>query len=116
MLGRPLDIYTSYPTSQSLRSGLYYAFNSGASNDRPFTKPKEIHKSEQIGDIQIHSFKQFHGNNITKGLGFDNVAYGMDFKALPGKFYNLLHDLDLWIIIVLGRETYPTQGHLSQGL
>jgi phosphoribosyl 1,2-cyclic phosphate phosphodiesterase len=52
----------------------------------------------------------------TLGFRFGNVAYSTDLNDLPEPSFEILADLDVWIVDALRPKPHPTHSHLAQTL
>lgn len=114
--GRAMDIYANQETLDSLVSRFDYAFATDKPHHPSFLTPHTLMESAQIGDIDVQTFEQVHGNSTTLGLRFGGVAYTTDCMKLPEAAFPALENLDLWIVAVLGRHPHPTHAHLELAL
>ena len=70
----------------------------------------------EIGDLNVLSFDQIHGQSITSGLRIGDAAYSTDVKELPEESFDILQGVKLWIVDCVGFEEHPTHAHLDLAL
>ncbi len=113
--GDCVPIYGDDDTIQSLRQRFGYIFAS-AKNYPTIATAHAIDGPFTLGDIEIQPFRQFHGGMETLGFRFGNVAYSTDLNDLPEQSFEILADLDVWIVDALRPKPHPTHSHLAQTL
>lgn len=68
------------------------------------------------GQIPILGFDQDHGVIRSVGFRLGRVAYSADVAHLPDESFELLRDLDVWIVDALRETPHPTHAHLERTL
>jgi len=68
------------------------------------------------GPIPLATFDQDHGAIRSVGYRFGTVAYSSDVADLPEASYEVLKDLDVWIVDALRETPHPTHAHLDRTL
>ncbi len=68
------------------------------------------------GAIVFKSFEVNHGSIDSLGFRIDDLAYLPDVAAIPEEAWDMLQDLDCWILDALRRDPHPTHSHLAQSL
>ena len=67
-----------------------------------------------IGPLRVTPFDQQHGlGNVTTGYRLGRMAYSTDVVALNEAAFEVLADLDLWIVDCLRFEPHPTHAHFD---
>jgi phosphoribosyl 1,2-cyclic phosphate phosphodiesterase len=62
----------------------------------------------------VTPFDQQHGlGNVTTGYRMGRMAYSTDVVALDEAAFEVLADLDLWIVDCLRFEPHPTHAHFD---
>ncbi len=68
------------------------------------------------GEIPVLGFDQEHGSIRSLGFRLGNVAYSADVARLPDESFDLLQDLDVWIVDALRLTPHPSHAHLERTL
>ena len=68
------------------------------------------------GDIVLRPFEVAHGRIDALGFRIGDVAYLPDVSSIPDAGWDMLQNLDTWIIDALRREPHPTHSHLANTL
>ena len=68
------------------------------------------------GTIDIVPFYVKHGGINALGFRINNFAYLPDVSEIPEKSWNLLDNLDCWVVDALRYTPHPSHSHLSQTL
>ncbi|MDP6346141.1 MAG: MBL fold metallo-hydrolase [Alphaproteobacteria bacterium] len=79
-------------------------------------EPHPIDGPFSIGDIPVQPFRQQHGAIETLGFRFGGLAYSTDLNDLPEESFDVLQDLDVWIVDALRPQPHPTHTHLARTL
>ncbi len=113
--GERMPVYADATTLASLQQRFSYIFASRGSYpaiatanliDGPFT----------VGDIDILPFRQEHGAMESLGFRFGGMAYSTDLSGLPDSAFEMLQNLDVWIVDALRPKPHPTHSHLARTL
>lgn len=85
---------------------------------RPCLEPRLITHGQafEAAGLSILPFEQDHGFSRTTGLRFGRAAYTTDAVALSDDAFDVLADLDLWIVDCIGYRPCPTHAHLERTL
>ena len=114
---KPVDVFASPETLNSLASRFDYAFAPDPkSGYKPFVLPKEIDGFFDVGEIQVVPFAQNHGRMTSLGFRFGPIAYSTDFVSLPEESYEDLEGVDTWIVDSLKYEFHPTHANVEGAL
>ncbi|MDC9701039.1 MAG: MBL fold metallo-hydrolase [Alphaproteobacteria bacterium] len=102
---RRIDTYMSeYTYSTMIQRFSFYFPSPQKTLYPPILEPHIIRKDQRLkiegagGPIDILLFEQYHGENISLGIRFGNVAYSTDLNDLPESSLYALENLDLWIL------------------
>ena len=68
------------------------------------------------GDIPVTPFLQFHGGVNSLGFRFDKFAYSSDVVGFPEESFEILEDLNCWIVDALQYNIHRTHAHLEMTL
>jgi phosphoribosyl 1,2-cyclic phosphate phosphodiesterase len=68
------------------------------------------------GPISAMTFDQDHGPIRSLGYRFGGLAYSSDVVNLPEAAFDLLRDLDVWIVDALRYAPHPTHAHVAKAL
>ncbi len=115
MQGDRIPVYGNAGTMENLQQRFGYIFAS-AQNYPPIAAPHVIEGPFTLGDIDIVPFRQIHGAMESLGFRFGNIAYSTDLNDLPDASFEVLQDLDVWIVDALRPKPHPTHTHLDQTL
>ena len=110
---RPMDVFGDRKTLDSLYRRFAYAFASENPHHWPFLSAHELGDMVKIGDIDVVSFLQEHGNGTTLGFRFGQFAYSTDAMGMPEAAFSVLNGVDLWVVGALGTEPHPTHAHID---
>ncbi|WPX96182.1 MBL fold metallo-hydrolase [Candidatus Bandiella woodruffii] len=111
-----IDAYIDDETFRSLSNRYSYIFNYSTPLYPPTLRRKKLDKSQIIGDVQVKAFDQMHGDIISQGLRFGNVAYSTDFNKIPDESMECLQNLDVWIVDCLRYSYAPTHSYFEKTL
>lgn len=105
-----LPAYMTQETYEAISGSYGYMFSTDSSVYKPHLEPKIIdpYAKFMVGDIEVQSFLQEHGEITSLGFRFGNIAYSTDCNGLPHKSMKLLEGLDLWIVDCLRYSWAPT--------
>ena len=68
------------------------------------------------GSVPVVGFDQDHGAVRSVGFRFGGLAYSSDVADLPESAFEVLHDLDVWIVDALRWTPHPTHAHVAKAL
>ncbi|WP_394155190.1 MBL fold metallo-hydrolase [Loktanella salsilacus] len=116
-----LDVWADTPTSAALRERFDYAFKTPPGSAYPPICDLRHIRGDIIvngagGQIVLTPFKVEHGTIPALGFRVGGMAYLPDVSDIPGAAWDVLQDLDLWIVDALRRTPHPSHSHLSQTL
>jgi phosphoribosyl 1,2-cyclic phosphate phosphodiesterase len=117
---RRLHAYFDSATARTLNERFRYCFETPeGSFYRPFLEAHNIVPLEPFtiegdgGPVEVLSFEQRHGQGMSLGFRFGNIAYSPDISGLPEDSVSALKNLDVWILNSLRYAPHPS--HLSVG-
>ena len=113
--GRRVPIYGDRDTIGSLQQRFAYIFAESKAYP-PIATAHAIDGPFAVGDIEVLPFRQIHGAMHSLGFRFGDIAYSTDLNDLPEASFELLRDLDVWIVDALRPQPHPTHTHLAQTL
>lgn len=113
--GQRIPVYGTADTMAGLQNQFGYIFAS-AKNYPPIATAHSFAGPFTVGDIDVVPFRQTHGSIESQGFRFGSIAYSTDLNGLPEDSFELLQDLDLWIVDALRPQPHPTHSHLAQTL
>lgn len=117
---RLVDVYSDAKTKERLDQGFSYCFRTAAdSNYPPILKHHKIAAGIPFviegagGPIEIHPFRQIHGEIESLGFRFGGLAYSPDVSGFPDDSLAALTGLDVWILDALRHA--PHGSHFGVG-
>lgn len=120
---RRVDVWADEPTSASLRARFGYCFETPlGSQYPPIVTEHRLHPGRSVtidgqgGPIDVLPVLQDHGDIVSMGFRFGNVAYSTDLKRLPPASEAALAGLDVWIVDALRRPPHPSHFNLDEAL
>jgi len=120
---RQLPLYMDEPTAASLRVKFSYCFASlPGSGYPPIVAERRLRPREPVtiegqgGPIQVLPVLQAHGDIVSLGFRFGNVAYSADIKSLPDESLAAMAGLDIWIVDALRKAPHPSHMNLDEAL
>ena len=61
----------------------------------------------------MQPFEQQHGNTISLGYRFGDMAYSTDLNGLPESAFDTLAGVKTWVVDALRYDPHPTHAHLD---
>ena len=118
-----VQVYCDAPTGTALESRFSYCFRTKeGSSYPPILNMNLIEVGEGFeiegkgGAVQVRPYPQYHGDIMSIGYRFGNVAYSCDIKGLPEDSYRQLENLDVWIVDALRLTPHPSHFSLEESL
>jgi len=68
------------------------------------------------GELVLEPFKVEHGRIDALGFRIGNLAYLPDVSAMSDQSWQMVSDLDIWVVDALRRDPHPTHIHLAKTL
>ncbi|NQV61360.1 MAG: MBL fold metallo-hydrolase [Alphaproteobacteria bacterium] len=113
--GQRVPVYGDANTLLGLQQRFGYIF-AAAKNYPAIATAHTIAGPFTVGDIDIVPFQQTHGSMESLGFRFGSIAYSTDLNDLPEASFELLRDLDVWIVDALRPQPHATHTHLARTL
>lgn len=116
--GKRLPTYLNAATMEGIIGTYGYLFDSKSQVYKPLLEAQILddYSSFTIGDIEITSFLQKHGEINSLGFRFGSLAYSTDFNELSQKSLKALEGVDTWIVDCLRYAWAPTHVIYEQAL
>ena len=116
-----LQVWADGDTSNDLLGRFGYAFVQPKGSAYPpicelNTIDGDITVSGAGGDITLTPFEVEHGSIDALGFRISDVAYLPDVSRIPDASWEILQNLDTWIVDALRRDPHPTHSHLANTL
>ena len=111
-----VPVYGDAETLAILRRRFDYIFDQPANSPYPpIAETYDIQPQTpfRIGDIEATAFLQEHGNIMSLGLRFGEIAYSNDVNALDEHAFEVLAGVKVWIVDALRYTPHPTHAHLD---
>lgn len=70
----------------------------------------------QIGSLTFEAFDQDHGFSRTLGFRIGDFAYSTDVTRLEEAAFDVVRDVPVWMIAVLGWNDHPTHCHVDKAI
>lgn len=116
-----LPVWADGDTQNSLFARFGYAFIQP--DDSPYPPILDMHTikgdvtiSGAGGDIVLTPFTVNHGSIDALGFRVGDLAYLPDVAQMHDDAWEVLQDLDCWVLDTLRRTPHPTHSHLEQSL
>ena len=116
-----LNVWADGDTQNALYSRFGYAFIQP--EDSPYPPILDMHTIDgdvtitgKGGDITLTPFEVGHGSIDALGFRIGDLAYLPDVVEIEGDAWDVLQDLDCWVLDALRRTPHPTHSHLQQSL
>lgn len=120
---RRVDVYLNEETSQTLRLRFDYCFATPPGSEYPpilnehrITPGRLVAIDGDGGPIVAMPIVQEHGDIVSLGFRFGDVAYSTDFIGLPSESALALEGLKLWIVDALRYAPHPSHLSVSETL
>lgn len=120
---RRVDVYMDEPTAIAMHARFGYCFKTPAGSNYPpilaehrLTPGQPVTIDGQGGPIEVLPFLQDHGDIVSLGFRFGNVAYSTDAKRLPPESLAAVDNLDIWIVDALRKAPHPSHLNLEESL
>ena len=120
---RRVQVFYDKRTGDLLNDRFSYCFRQpNGSNYPAIVEGHEIEVGSPVmiegdgGAIEAIPFPQLHGEVLSVGYRFGNVAYSPDVGGLPDESLEHLEDLDVWIVDALRYTPHPSHYSLEEAL
>ncbi len=114
-MGQKIPIYGNQETLDILKQRFGYIFES-KDGYPAICDAHLIEKQKNFGTISVTKFDQRHGNNISLGYRFGDIAYSTDLNQLTDEAIEALKGVKVWVVDALRYEPHQTHSHVSQTL
>jgi phosphoribosyl 1,2-cyclic phosphate phosphodiesterase len=118
-----VDIYCDEPTGGVIEQRFNYCFRTPPGGSyRPILNRHVIKAGEEFeiqgkgGTVRVLPYHQHHGEIMSMGFRFGNVAYSCDINAIPEESYKYLEGLEVWIVDALRLTPHPSHFSLEESL
>ncbi|MBM3567340.1 MAG: MBL fold metallo-hydrolase [Alphaproteobacteria bacterium] len=106
--GRPCDGYARPDMWRRFKARFGYVFEE-IEHYKPLLVAHDVAGPFQIGDLKVIPFEQDHGNVVSLGYRFGDLAYSTDLIRLPEPAFEALKGVRTWIVAALRFAPYhPT--------
>ena len=120
---KKVQVYLDEKTASRLIPRFSYCFNTFDDKVYPAILEKNtinpyesFHIEGPGGNIDFMPFLQKHGKIDSIGFKFNNIAYSSDVVDFYDKSFDILDNLDYWIVDALRHDPHPTHSHLNKTL
>ncbi|WP_456389447.1 MBL fold metallo-hydrolase [Profundibacter sp.] len=116
-----MPVWADMPTQNDLYARFRYAFITPEGSNYPpicdmHTIEGDVTISGAGGDITLTPLPVQHGQIKALGFRIGGLAYMPDVSDIPDATWELLEDLDLWVLDALRRTPHPSHVHLERSL
>ncbi len=116
-----IPVWADMPTQTDLYARFRYAFiTPDGSNYPPICDMNTIEGDVTIGgaggEITLTPLPVQHGQIKALGFRIGGLAYLPDVSEIPDATWELLQDLDIWVLDALRRKPHPSHVHLERSL
>ncbi|WCL52875.1 MBL fold metallo-hydrolase [Gimibacter soli] len=110
-----VPVYGDAFTLEVLKARFDYIFRQ--KGDYPaIAKAHVMNGPVKVGPITMIPFEQGHGDGISYGFRFGDMAYSTDLNVMPESAFEALEGVKVWVVDALRPEPHPTHTHLAQTL
>lgn len=110
-----VPVYGDAQTLETLQNRFSYVFRS-QDGYPAICSAHTLNGSKKVGPIVMEPFEQGHGNGISLGYRFGDMAYSTDLDRLPETAFDILSGVKVWVVDALRYQPHPTHSHLAQTL
>ena len=110
-----IPLYGDEQTLSVLKRRFEYIFKSQTGYPAMCTA-RVISGPTKIGALKVVPFVQVHGNGVSLGYRFGDIAYSTDVSSLPETAFEALEGVKVWVVDALRYKPHPTHSHLEQTL
>lgn len=118
-----IPVYMDTHTTGTIGRRFAYVFEGGEGGYPPIADKRPLpahHRTWAIdgpsGVIPIQGFDQEHGGIRSVGFRLGDVAYSSDLNGLPEDSFEVLGNLDIWIVDALRYTPHPSHANLDMAL
>lgn len=120
---RRVEAYMDERTSRVVRERFGYCFETPpGSSYPPIVNERRIKAGELVrisgagGPVAALPFLQDHGDILSLGFRFGDVAYSSDVRDMPAESLKAIDGLEIWIVDALRYTPHPTHFSLDDAL
>lgn len=113
---KKMPVYSDAQTLAAIKHRFDYIFKTQAGYPAMCRSVELSGGPKRIGDITAQPFEQGHGDGISLGYRFGNIAYSTDLNRMPETAFEALKDVKVWIVDALRYKQHSTHSHLEQTL
>lgn len=116
-----MNLWADMPTQTDLFARFRYAFVTPDGSDYPpicqmHTIDGDITISGAGGDITLTPLTVQHGQITALGFRIGDLAYVPDVSRIPDRTWELLQNLDIWVLDALRYTPHPSHVHFDRAL
>lgn len=111
-----VPVYADSHTLTVIKQRFDYIFNAQAGYPAMCRGIELKQGATKIGKLSILPFEQVHGDGISLGFRFGDIAYSTDLNHMPESAFHALEGVKVWIVDALRYQPHPTHSHLDQTL
>jgi phosphoribosyl 1,2-cyclic phosphate phosphodiesterase len=118
-----VEVYFSHEAAQRIVPSFSYCFTAPpGSGYPPILNQNIIAAGEPLtitgpgGDIEIHPFRQDHGDIFSLGFRVGGFAYSCDVSGIPEVSIEAVSGLDIWVVDALRPTPHPSHLSLPESL
>jgi len=118
-----VKVHCDERTGKTLKQRFAYCFKTRPDSLYPpildmslFKIGEELEMEGKGGTVKALPYHQHHGEIMSVGFRFGNVAYSCDIKGLPDETHKHLENLDVWIVDALRLTQHPSHYSLEESL
>ena len=108
-----IPAYMPSEMQNEMQNNYKYIFK-GEKDYKPFMSIENLKDNFMIGDQNITTFKHNHGKIDAQSYRIDNFAYSTDLKKFYNNDIDLLKNLDLWVVGLLGSDAHPNHASFDE--
>jgi phosphoribosyl 1,2-cyclic phosphate phosphodiesterase len=113
----PVKGYAKRQTLRALQKRFAYAFEGREFYPQVIAPNLLPDSSCTIGDIQLSSVDQPHGDIYSIGFRFEHagssIGYSTDFHEVTREMIDVFTAVDVWVVDALRERPHPTHAHLA---
>lgn len=113
---RAIPTFAHGTVFERIRARFPYVFEGGRSEFgywRPELEPHPFTGPFEIGGVEVRPFLQRHGRGESWGFRIGRFAYSTDTDGLDEAAFEVLRDVECWIVDCLRERPHPSHAHLA---
>jgi len=107
-----IPIYADQQTLDLIKHRFDYIFHS-QDGYPSMCSSHAIKAPVKVNGLKMIPFEQGHGNGISLGYRFGDMAYSTDLNRLPESAFDALAGVKVWVVDALRYQPHPTHAHLD---